>query len=182
VKAKMLPKSDQVMWQKLLAKTRYEDAVKSNITLAQTAEAEEGKKVLSRISFLDAGFSGINGFVEHFSSSCHHGYNCGEKCGPCTGSYNGACSTSYNFNMRYWEDDLDYACWRHDICLEYHRKVVNSKAGRRRCDTTLAKSAGSIYNKNYECSWYNIFCVENWYVTNAWLINKAMWAMSKVRS
>lgn len=174
-KAKM-SKSDQILLQKLFAEARYEEGMKSNSTVA------EEKKVSSRISFLDAGFSGINGFLEYFTSTCHHGYNCGEACGPCTKSYYNKCSSSYSFSMKWWIDDLDQACWRHDICLKYYRTKVKSKAGRRKCDRTLAAKALSIYNRNYKCSWWNIFCVENWYVTNAWLINKAMVVMSKIRS
>jgi hypothetical protein len=173
-----ISKSDKILLQKLLSEARYDEGLKLNSTLGETPE---DKKVSSRISFVDAGFSGINGALEYLNSKCHHGYNCGEACGPCTKSYGYKCSTSYSFKMRYWTDDLDRACWRHDICLQYYRRKVNSRTGRRKCDSTLASSARSIYNKNYKCAWWKVWCVENWYVTNAWLIEKAMTVMSKTR-
>jgi hypothetical protein len=112
----------------------------------------------------------LAGALEHWNGACHYGYNCGYACGPGTETYN----NQWNSKMKYWDDDLDKYCWLHDWCL--HNAAQSSKSKKVACDKMLEGRTKRIYNDNKICSWYQVWCVEDNYAANAWIIMKGMQA------
>jgi hypothetical protein len=129
---------------------------------------EHKQKSGARMSIAEMSRLTLAGVYEVFKGRCHYGYNCGATCGPGTSTYGG----SFSKNMRYWTDSLDYACWQHDHCLNDSKD--SSLSRRRSCDSSLERTAGSIYNRNKRCSWWQVWCEENNYAANAWLVMKGM--------
>ena len=134
-------------------------------------QSDGSRNATSRMSVAEMIGYGLRGALEHWNGACHYGYNCGAKCGPGTDSY----YYEWDSTMKYWDDALDKYCWMHDWCLHNHE--YTSKSKRIACDKTLEGRARGIYNAYKECSWYAIWCAENDYAANAWLVMKGMEAM-----
>jgi hypothetical protein len=78
---------------------------------------------------------------------CVYGKNCGLKCDtlpPKIGA---------------WNDDLDQACYQHDLCLRT-RKVRYDQRGAAVCHYALARYSGALYSTYSKCSWWQFWCRE----------------------
>lgn len=83
---------------------------------------------------------------------CIHGNNCGWRCSR--GMDNGAPSV----------DDLDAACYEHDVCLA-------DSDDQCACDYALIDTANQIASDK-KCSWWEIWCTDSAMVENAPLVAK----------
>lgn len=120
-------------------------------TCTRLFNATDAEPVYTRNIFQDA-WSGLKGLTiaatdAAVGDKCIHGNNCGWKCSR--GMDEGAPSI----------DDLDAACYEHDVCL-------GDGGDQCACDYALIDAADEIAAKD-ECSWWEFWCTNSDMVQNA---------------